>query len=103
MLRSINVIPQESTEFWKLSEQMFLLMNKNAEAEKTLLQALNQATRPDPELRYYLDLVRLRQGESEDAIYEAEQALKINPRFALARRLLSNATLVQRDYKRAER
>jgi len=103
MLRSINVSHQESAEFWKLSGQVFLLMNKTAEAEKALLRALGRASRPDPELRYYLGLVRLRQGESEDAIYEAEQALRINPRFAPARRLLSDAALVQRDYRRAER
>src|SRR5262245_38851879 len=34
MLRSINVSHQESAEFWKLSGQVFLLMNKTAKPRK---------------------------------------------------------------------
>src|SRR5262249_61572518 len=98
MFGSINAIPGEWAEFWKLSGQGFLLMNKTAEAEKALVRALGRASRPDPELRYYLGLVRLRQGESDDAFYEAEQVLRIKPRFAPARRLLSDAALVQLEY-----
>ena len=103
MLRSIGATRRESAEFWKLSGQCFLKMNKTAEAEEALLKAIGLAPRPDHELRYLLGMVRLRQGESEDAIYEAEQALKIRSRFTLAHRLISDAALARHDYQRAER
>src|SRR5262249_49943508 len=91
MLHSIDADHCDPGEFWKLSGQSFLLMKKTAEAENALMKAIGHAPRPDPELRYYLGLVKLRQGESEAAIYEAEQALRIRPRFAPARLLLSDA------------
>jgi TonB family protein len=78
-------------------------MNRTAEAERALMKAFSLTPRPDPGLRYLLGMVRLRQGEGIDAIYEAEQALKIQSRYVLARRLLSDAALMQRDYRRAER
>jgi TonB family protein len=102
-LRSIDARRRESAEFWKLSGQVFLLINKTAEAEKALLKAIGHTPRPDPEARYYLGLVKLRQGENEEAIHEAEQALRTSPRFALARRLISDAALVRGDYRLAER
>ncbi len=103
MLRSIPSPYRESAEFWKLSGQVFLQMNKTDEAERALVKALSLTTRNDPELRYFLGLLRLRQGETADAIYEAELALKIESRFTLARRLLSDAALIRRDFRRAER
>jgi TonB family protein len=103
MLRSVGAPYRLTSEFWKLSGQVFLQMNKTAEAEKALVKALSLSSRSDPELHYFLGLLRLRQGESADAVYEAELALKIQPRFLPARRLLSDAALVRCDYRRAER
>src|SRR5262249_10956906 len=45
MLRSIDAISRESAEFWKLSGQFFLLMNRTAEAEKALLRAIGYTRR----------------------------------------------------------
>jgi TonB family protein len=103
MLRSIGSPYRESADFWKLSGQVFLQMNRTAESEKALMKAFSMTSESDPELRYLFGMLRMRQGEYDDALYEAEQALKIQPRYVLARRLISDAALIQRDYRRAER
>ncbi|MGH9754225.1 MAG: TonB family protein, partial [Blastocatellia bacterium] len=65
--------------------------------------AIGSSKRPDYELHYLLGLVNLRQGAAEDAIAEATRAMALKPRFAPARKLLSDAYLMKKDYGRSEK
>ena len=73
------------------------------EAARNLQYAIGYSKRPDYELHYLLGLVMLRQGDAEGAIAEAVRAAALNPRFAPARKLLGDAYLMKKDYRRSEK
>jgi TonB family protein len=101
-LRAFDFHHWHTATVQKLFGQAFYQMNKLTEADHALQYAISLAPRRDHELHYSLGLVKLRQGETESALREASRALAINPRFALAHKLLSDAYLMQREPRRAE-
>jgi len=101
-LRAIDFIHWPTAEVQKLFGQAFYQMNKLEEAEHALQSALSLVAHPDPELHYILGLIKLRRGEAQGAVREAEHALAIRPRFTPAYKLLSDAYLLQGEPKRAE-
>jgi tetratricopeptide (TPR) repeat protein len=90
-----------STEVHKLMARANYEMNRLSEATRNLYYAIGSSKRPDYELHYLMGLVKLRQGEPEFAINQATRALKLKPRFAPARKLLSDAYLMKGDYRQS--
>lgn len=102
-LREIAAPMRDAVEIHKLLGKAHYEINKLREAARNLYYAIGSSKRPDYELHYLLGLVKLRQGAAEDAIAEATRAVALNPRFAPARKLLSDAYLIKKDYGRPEK
>ena len=101
-LRAIDLDEWQTVEVQKLFGLAFYQLNKLPEAEHALQYAISLSPRRNHELHYLLGLVKLRQENAEDAVREAKNALAINPRFAQAHKLLSDAYLLQREPRPAE-
>jgi TonB family protein len=101
-LREIDAPLESATEVHKLLAKAHYETNKLFEASRNLYYAISYAKRPDYELHYLLALVKLRQGDADFAIDEATRTLELKPRFAPARKLLSDAYLMNEDYRHAE-
>jgi TonB family protein len=101
-LRGIDLNHWQTAQVQKLFGQAFYQMNKLGEAERALEYAIRLASRPDHELHYALGLVKLRQQDAPRALQEGQRALAVNPRFARAHKLLSDAYLILRAPRRAE-
>lgn len=102
-LREIDPPERSFAEVHKLLGKAYYETNKLREATRNLYLAINSARRPDYELHYLLGLVQLRQNDADGAINEATRATALKPRFAPAQKLLSDAYLVKRDFKRSEK
>jgi TonB family protein len=102
-LREIKPPEGGAAEVHKLLGRAHYKMNKLHEAARNLHYAIGFSKRPDYELHYLLGLVMLRQGDGEGAVDEATRAAVLNPRFAPARKLLSDAYLMETDYKGSEK
>jgi tetratricopeptide (TPR) repeat protein len=101
-LREIEPPEGGAAEVHKLLGKAHYEMNKLREAARSLHYAIGYSKRPDHELHYLLGLVMLRQGDGNGAIDEATRAVALKPRFAPARKLLSDAYLMKKDYGRSE-
>ena len=102
-LREIEPPERGAVEVHKLLGRAHYEMNKLREAARNLHYAIGFSKRPDYELHYLLGLVMIRQGDAEGAIDEATRAAALKPRFAPARKLLSDAYLMKKDYGRSEK
>ncbi|MCI0387216.1 MAG: TonB family protein [Acidobacteria bacterium] len=100
-LRGVDALERGKVSYHKLLGKACYQSNKLREAERSLSYAIAEASHPDPELHYYLGLVELRRGNATNAIREAKRALEIAPRFAPARKLLSDAYLAGKDSAQA--
>ncbi len=101
-LREIEPPERSAAEVRKLLGRAYYEMNRLREAARNLQHAIGSSKRPDYELHYMLGLVKLRQGDAEGAIDEATRAAALKPRFVPARKLLSDAYLMKKDYGRSE-
>jgi TonB family protein len=101
-LREIEPPGRGTAEVHKLLGKAYYEMNRLGEAARNFHYAIAFSKRPDYELHYLLGLVMLRQLDPEGAIDEATRAAALKSRFAPARKLLSDAYLMKRDYKRSE-
>jgi TonB family protein len=101
MLRGVDAIERGKVSYQKLLGKAYYQANKLREASSSLNYAIAEASRPDPELHYYHGLVELRWGNSRNAIRDARRALAISPRYRPARKLLSDAYLMDKDMPRA--
>jgi TonB family protein len=101
ILREIEPPDNGAAEVHKLLGKAHYEMNRLREAARNLQYAIGFSRRPDYELHYLLGLVMLRQGDGEGAIAEARRAVTLKPRFAPARKLLSDAYLMKKDYRRS--
>ncbi|MCI0337908.1 MAG: TonB family protein [Acidobacteria bacterium] len=102
-LREIEPPERGAAEVHKLLGRAYYQMNRLREAARNLHYAIRSSKRPDYELHYLLGLVMLRQGDAEGAIVEATRAAALKPRFAPARKLLSDAYLMKKDYEPSEK
>src|SRR5262249_6593929 len=102
-LREIEPTEQGVAEVHKLLGKAHYGMNRLREAARNFTYAIGFSKRPDYELHYLLGLVMLRQGDAKGAVDEAIKAAALKPRFAPARKLLSDAYLMRRDYKLSEK
>jgi len=102
-LREIEPPERGAAEVHKLLGRAYYEMNRLREAARNFQYAIGFSKRPDYELHYLLGLVMLRQGAAEGAIDEAKRAVALKPRFAPARKLLSDAYLMKKDYERSEK
>ena len=102
-LREIEPPERGAAQVHKLLGRAYYEMNRLREAARNFQYAIGFSKRPDYELHYLLGLVMLRQGATEAAIDEATRAVALKPRFAPARKLLSDAYLMNKDYERAEK
>src|SRR5215475_14528868 len=102
-LREIEPTEQGVAEVHKLLGKAHYGMNRLRDAARNFSYAIGFSKRPDYELHYLLGLVMLRQGDGEGAVVEATKAAAMKPRFAPARKLLSDAYLMKKDYKRSEK
>jgi TonB family protein len=103
ILREIEPPVPSPKEVHKLLGQAYYEMNRLREASRNLQYAIGSSKRPDYELHYLLGLVKHRQGDAQLAIDEAARAVALKPRFAPARKLLSDAYLMKKDYLRSEK
>jgi TonB family protein len=101
ILREIEPPDGGAAEIHKLLGKAHYEMNRLREAARNLHYAIGFSRHPDYELHYLLGLVMLRQGDGEGAIAEATRAVALKPRFAPARKLLSDAYLMKKDYRRS--
>jgi TonB family protein len=97
MLRGVDALERGKVSYQKMLGQAYYHSNRLREASHSLRYALAEASREDPELHYYLGLVELRRGYAERAISEAKRTLELAPRYAPARKLLSDAYLNNRE------
>jgi TonB family protein len=102
-LKEIEPPERGAAEVHKLLGRANYEMNRLREAARNLNYAIGFSKRPDYELHYLLGLVMLRQGDAQGAIAEATRAAALKPRFAPARKLLSDAYLMKKDYRRSEK
>ncbi len=102
-LREIEPSESEAAEVHKLIGRAYYEMNRLREAARNFQYAIGFSKRPDYELHYLLGMVMLRQGDGNRAIDEATRAVGLKPRFAPARKLLSDAYLMKKDYGRSEK
>src|SRR5262245_43168629 len=102
-LREIEPPRRGAAEVHKLLGKAYYEINRLRDAARNLHYAIGFSKRPDYELHYLLGLVMLRQGDGEGAIDEAKRAVALKPRFAPARKLLSDAYLMKKDYARSEK
>ncbi len=102
-LREIEPTERGSAEVHKLLGRVHYETNKLREAARNLRYAIDYSRRPDYELHYLLGLVKLRQGDAGGAIDEATRVEKLKPRFAPARKLLSDAYFMKGDYRQSEK
>jgi TonB family protein len=102
-LREVEPSERGTAEVHKLLGKAHYEMNKLREAARNFHYAIGYSKRPDYELHYLLGLVMLRQGDGKGAIDEATRAVALKPRFAPARKLLSDAYLMKKDYERSEK
>jgi TonB family protein len=102
-LREIEPPERGAAEVHKLLGRSYYEMNRLREAARNFHYAIGFSKRPDYELHYLLGMVMLRQGATEGAIDEATRAVALKPRFAPARKLLSDAYLMKKDYERSEK
>src|SRR5262249_8946196 len=102
-LREIEPTEQGVAEVHKLLGKAHYGMKRLREAARNFTYAIGFSKRPDYELHYLLGLVMLRQGDAKGAVDEAIKAAALKPRFAPARKLLSDAYLMRRDYKLSEK
>jgi TonB family protein len=102
-LKEIEPPERGAAEVHKLLGRAYYEMNRLREAARNFQYAIGFSKRPDYELHYLLGLVMLRQDATEAAIDEATRAVALKPRFAPARKLLSDAYLMNKDYERAEK
>lgn len=102
-LREIESPGRDTAEVQKLLGRAYYGMNKLREASQKLSYATELSKRPDYELHYLLGLVKLRQEDARSAILEARAAVALKPSSAPAHRLLSDAYLMKKDYKQAEK
>jgi TonB family protein len=102
-LREIEPPERGAAEVQKLLGRANYEMNRLGEASRNFHYAIGFSKRPDYELHYLLGLVMLRQGDAQGAIAEATRAAALKPRFAPARKLLSDAYLMKKDYRRSEK
>jgi TonB family protein len=102
-LREIEPPEGGAAELHKLLGKAHYEMNRLREAASNLQYAIGFSKRPDYELHYLLGLVMLRQGDGKGAIDEVTRAVALNPHFAPARKLLSDAYLMKKNYKRSEK
>ena len=103
ILREIEPSESGAAEVHKLLGKAHYEMNRLRDAVRNLHYAIGYSKSPDYELHYLLGLVMLRQGDGEGAIDEATRAVALKPRFAPARKLLSDAYLMRKDYVRSEK
>jgi TonB family protein len=97
MLRGVDALERGKVPYHKMLGQAYYFSNRLREASQSLSYAIAEASRPDPELHYYLGLVELRRGNAAKAIREAKRALKISARYAPAHKLLSDAYLNNKE------
>src|SRR5215510_1204485 len=102
-LREIEAPERGAAEVYKLLGRAYYEINRLREAARNFQYAIGFSKRPDYELHYWLGLVMLRQGATEGAIDEAKMAVALKPCFAPARKLLSDAYLMKKDYERSEK
>lgn len=102
-LREITPPERGVAEVHKLLGRAYYEINKLREATRNLNYAIGFSKRPDHELHYLLGVVKLREGDAENAIGEARRAAALKPRFAPAQKLLSDAYLLKGDYEQAEK
>lgn len=102
-LREIEPHERGAAEVHKLMGRAYYEMNRLREAARNFQYAIGFSKRPDYELHYLLGLVMVRQGDAEGAINEAKRVEALKPRFARARKLLSDAYLMKKDYRRSEK
>ena len=102
-LREIEPPEGGAAELHKLLGKAHYEMNRLRDAARNLQYAIGFSKRPDYVLHYSLGLVMLRQGDGNGAIDEATRALALTPHFAPARKLLSDAYLMKKDYVRSEK
>jgi TonB family protein len=101
MLRGVDALERGKVYYHKMLGQAYYLSNRLREASQSLNYAIAEASRPDPELHYYLGMVELRRGNAPTAIREAKRALELSPRYAPARKLLSDAYLNNKESAQA--
>src|SRR5262245_44362693 len=97
-LREIEPPERGAAEVHKLLGKAHYGMNKLLEAARNFNYAIGFSKRRNYELHYLLGLVMLRQGDGEGAVVEATKAAALKPRFAPARKLLSDAYLLKKNY-----
>jgi tetratricopeptide (TPR) repeat protein len=102
-LREVEPSERGAAEVHKLLGKAHYEMNRLREAARNLNYAIGFSKRPDYEVHYWLGLVLLRQGDGEGAVIEAKKAAALKPRFAPARKLLSDAHFLKKDYARSEK
>ena len=102
-LREIEPPERGAAEVQKLLGKANYEMNRLREAARNLHYAIGFSKRPDYELYYLLGLVMLRQGDAQGAIAEATRAAALKPRFAPARKLLSDVYMMKKDYRWSEK
>ncbi len=102
-LRGLTMPHRGSPQALKLFGWAYCLMNRLNEAEESLQKAFSLTLRPDAESHYLMGLVKLRRQDHAGAVAEAKLALALNPRYANAHRLLSDAYLLWGKPRLAER
>jgi TonB family protein len=103
MLRGVDALERGKVPYHKMLGQAYYFSNRLREASQSLSYAIAEASRPDPELHYYLGLVELRRGNATKAIREAKRALELSPRYLPAHKLLSDAYLNNKQTAHAAR
>jgi len=103
MLRGVDALDRGKVHYQKMLGQAYFFSNRLREASQSLSYAIAESSRPDPELHYYLGMVELRRGNVRKAISEAKRTLELSPRYAPARKLLSDAYLNNKETAQASR
>ena len=103
VLRGIDSIERGKVAYHRLLGQANYQINKVREAEESFRYVIAESRHPDPEMHHHLGLTLFRHGDARGAIREAKRALAVSHDYAPARKLLSDAYLLEKDAARSAR